>query len=134
MASIIKTINTRASADTAWGMIGDVGAVPALVSLISECRIDGDRRHCIMADGSQLTERVVTIDDAHRRLVYTVTDGPMPLEFHVAAVTVEPASNGATVTWRVDVLPDALAEPFAPMMEMVAQSMAENLDKSAVSA
>lgn len=52
MASIIKTINTRASADAAWGMIGDVGAVPELVSMITECRLDGDKRHCTMADGS----------------------------------------------------------------------------------
>ncbi len=134
MASIIKTINTRTSAEAAWAMIGDVGAVPALVSMITECQLVGNTRYCTMADGSKLAERVVTVDPDRKRLVYTVTEGPMPLEFHAATVSVEQTEDGARITWSVDILPDALAEPFAPMMDVIAQNMAENIDKASISA
>ena len=41
-------------------------------------------RSCALADGSELTERIVTVDDELRRLADTITQSPMPLTYHHA--------------------------------------------------
>lgn len=47
---------------------------------------DGSRR-CSMG-GMELVEEIVTVDDELRRFQYRITEGPMPLEFHLGTVDV----------------------------------------------
>ena len=51
MASIIKRFDIGSDAAQAWEMISDTGGVTRLTNLITDCRMDGDRRYCTMADG-----------------------------------------------------------------------------------
>ncbi|MEE2810977.1 MAG: SRPBCC family protein [Pseudomonadota bacterium] len=127
MTSIIKRFDVGADAAKAWGMISDTGGVTRLTNLITECRLDGDQRHCTMADGSHVTEDIISVDRENMRLVYTVTDGPMPLDFHCSTVQVLERGDAASVIWTVDIKPDALAEHMAPMMDMVAANMRDAL-------
>lgn len=127
MASITKTIPARGGAAKAWEKISDIGAVDKLVSLITSCALDGDTRLCTLPDGQAIKERIISVDHDARRVVYTVTDGPLPLEFHCAAVQVTEADSGAEVTWTVDVKPDEIAGPLSDMMDGAAQSMSEAL-------
>ena len=123
MASIIKRFDIGSDAAQAWEMISDTGGVTRLTNLITDCRMDGDRRYCTMADGSRLAEDIISVDGENMRLVYTVADGPMPLDFHCSTLQVQQSGGTASVVWTVDVKPDAVADHLSPMMDMVAASM-----------
>lgn len=127
MTSIIKQINVTASCEKAWEMVSDTGNVPALVSLITECRLEGNTRHCTMADGSKITEKIISVDPSHKRLAYTVTDGPLPMEFHCSTMQVFKNGNGARLEWSVDIMPDELTAHLEPMMDMVVDNIKTTL-------
>jgi len=127
MASITKHIPAAAGAQKAWQMVSDIGGVDKLVGMISTCSLDGDKRYCTFADGNGVTEQIIGVDETEKRVVYTVTEGPMPIEFHCSTVQVKDAADGAEVVWSVDIKPDALAQPMSDLMDAAAQSMAERL-------
>ena len=67
--------------------------------------------------GAELSEAIVAVDDALRRVAYTITAGPFPLEFHAASMQVSDAGGGrSTFCWTTDLKPDSLAEPFDGLM------------------
>lgn len=127
MASITKIIPAQAGAAAAWQKISDVGAVDKLVAMITTCALDGDTRTCTLGDGQAIKERVISVDEALQRVVYTITEGPMPMEFHCASVQVVEQADRTEVVWTVDVKPDEIAAPMAEMMDGAAQSMSEAL-------
>ncbi len=127
MATITKTIPAKSGAVAAWQKISDIGAVDKLVDMIAACSLEGDTRVCTLPDGQEIKERIITVDEAAKRVVYTVTDGPLPLEFHCASVQVTGATGQAQVVWTVDVKPDEIAAPLGEMMDAAAQSMAKIL-------
>lgn len=124
MAGITKTIPAAAGSKVAWKKISDIGAVDKLVDMIASCSLDGDVRTCTLPDGQTIKERVITVDEDVKRVVYTVTEGPLPMEFHCASVQVVEEDNQTNVVWIVDVKPDELAAPLSEMMDGAAQSMA----------
>lgn len=123
MASIVKEIDVAASADQAWMKVADAGGVDKLVGMITACRLDGDIRYCTMADGSKVVERVIAIDHRNRRLAYTITEGPIPLEYHSASMQVKDGGSGALLIWTWDFKPDELSGAVGPLMEAAADSM-----------
>jgi len=127
MAHIEKIIQVNASAAAAWEKVGDTAGVNNLVSLITACHQEGDTRYCTMADGSKITEKIVSHDSADKRFAYAVTEGPMPIEFHASSMQVFENGNGARIVWSVDVKPDSLVPMFEPMMDMAADSIREVL-------
>ena len=127
MANITKTIPVGVSAEQAWAKISEVGAVDKLIDLIATCSVEGDIRLCTLADGQEIKERIISVDDIAKRLVYTVTDGPIPLDFHCSSVQVLEEATKTSVVWTVDVKPDEVAVPLSSMMDSAAHSMSEAL-------
>ena len=123
MASIVKEIEVMASAEKAWSKVSDAGGVDKLVGMITACRLEGDTRYCTMADGSKVIERVIAIDETNQRLAYTITDGPIPLEYHSASMQVRDSDHGARLIWTWDFKPDHLSGAIEPLMDAAAESM-----------
>jgi len=80
MASIHKELEINAPAEDVWDAVRDVGAV---------------------------RERIVTMDDHARRLVYAVVD--WRTTHHNASFQVVPGDTGCRLVWITDLLPDSLA-------------------------
>ena len=58
-------------------------------------------------------EPIATCDDEERRLVYTALDSPLGATHYNGAVLVSGGAGGGTrVEWRIDVLPNPVAEPL----------------------
>ncbi|MFY0681039.1 MAG: SRPBCC family protein [Thalassovita sp.] len=127
MATISKTIPAASGVQNAWKMVSNIGAVDKLVDMIQSCELHDDLRICTLEDGQSIKEKIITVDADAKRLVYTITEGPMPIEFHCASVVVSATEHAAELTWTVDVKPDALAAPLSDMMDAVAASMAQRL-------
>lgn len=131
MASIRREISVGVSSEEAWAAIRDFGAVHRRVApgFLTAVRTDGNDRIVTFAMGAVVTERLVGADDDHRRLVYTVVDGPLGASHHQASVEVVDTEGEAParVIWITDVLPDEVAPIIDRMMDEGAAAMAATM-------
>ncbi len=119
MATIYRSVTVHLSAEDLWTRVADVGQISDLLDIVHKSSVSGDTRSCTLADGGQLTETIVGIDEEHQRVAYTITDSPFPIEFHAASMQVIDEGNGtSTLVWITDVKPDAMADGLAPMIEV----------------
>jgi len=127
MATITKRIPIATGPDRAWAALRDVGRPHrAFAGVLTDARLDGDRRVVTFANGMVVTEQIVTVDDRDRRLAYTVLDGPFT-HHHASFAVTEAADGGATVTWVTDLLPDDVAPMVEDLMDQGATALATTL-------
>lgn len=117
MATIVKEIPLSVSAEAAWERVSDVGNIASLISFIGTSELDGNTRVCTLQDGAQLNEKIVSVDTSLRRVVYTITDAPMPMDFHAASMEVKNDGAASKLVWTVDVLPNETMEHLEPMVD-----------------
>ena len=89
-----------------WALISDFGGLDRWMSGIDRCEVDGDVR-TLETMGMTLKERLVAQDDEARTQSYTLFEGPMPVEHHLATLSVEPDGDGTRFTWSYEVEPEA---------------------------
>jgi len=130
MATIRKQFEVPASADEVWAALRDFGAVhdKLATGFVAACALeeDGAVRLVTFANGMQVRERLVTLDEAERRLVYSASGGRAT--HHNAAAQVVPLGpRSCRFVWTTDLLPDAIAPAIEQMMEAGAQAMRARL-------
>ena len=132
MASVQRTVSIHAPAATVWSALRDVGALHTRLvpGFVSDCRLEGDVRTVTFADGSVVHERIIAIDDAQQRVVWSVQEAPFAHHNGAAQVHDEGRAD-CRVTWTADLLPDALAPHMAQMMEQGLQAMRRALEQRA---
>ena len=133
MASQLFDVTLRCSPDEAWDAVRDFAAVAERLApgFVTDAVLDGDVRTVTFFNGMVVRERLVSIDDEHRRLVYT-NDLP-GVEHHSASVRIHEIDGDpddgevCRLEWMTDVLPDAFAGPIGEMMaagiEIVARTL-----------
>jgi hypothetical protein len=117
MASIIRQFTLAAPAAEVWDAIADFGALHTRLvpGFVTDTTVDGDVRTVTFGNGMVVRERLVGMDPERRRLAYAnELEGAT---HHAASITIEDAGAGSRATWITDVLPDALADPVAAMMD-----------------
>jgi len=109
MASIHRELEINAPAEDVWDAIRDVGAVHTRLArqFVIDTQLDGDSRLVTLANGEVVRERIVTMDDHARRLVYAVVD--WRTTHHNASFQVVPGDTGCRLVWITDLLPYSLA-------------------------
>jgi hypothetical protein len=112
MASITKYIDINAPADAVWDALRDFGALHQRLvpGFVTEARMVGDDvRALTFSNGARARERLVTIDDDQRRLVYTVVESALNGTHDNSSAQVFDIGDGTSrFVWIKDVLPDAL--------------------------
>jgi mxaD protein len=103
-------VTVDAPPDAVWAKVGDFAGVGEFFPGIESFRLEGEDR-VIGMFGMEIRERLVSRDEATRTISYSVVDG-VPLESHLATITVEPAGDGSKVTWTYDVEPGEMAPIF----------------------
>lgn len=132
MASIRKEISIDAPRPAVWDAIRDVGAlhVRLVPGFVVDTRLDGEDRLVTMGNGAVVRERIVDVDDAARRLVWSIVGGRFA--HHNGAIqALEEPGGGTRVIWVADLLPHALAPQIAAMMEQGLAVMKRTLDRPA---
>lgn len=100
-----------------WAKVRDVGHVSGLLDVVTESSLAGNKRECKLATGADLSETILGIDEEHRRVAYTITASPFPIESHAASMQVIDAGDGRSVfRWITDVTPDEMADGLSPLM------------------
>ncbi|HEX4868591.1 MAG TPA: SRPBCC family protein [Acidimicrobiales bacterium] len=113
--------------DEVWALISDFGGLEGWMPGIDACTLDGDVR-TVQTANMEVKERLVSQDDAARTQSYSIIDGPIPIEHHLATLSVEPDGDGSKFTWAFEVLPDEMAGAFGPIYEGSAQAVKAQLE------
>ena len=79
-------------------------------------------------NGLVARERLVTVDDQSRRLVYTIVEG-RPQHYN-ASVEVLAEGDASRIGWIIDLLPDELAPVIESMMDEATKAMVKTLARA----
>ncbi len=117
MASIRKEISIDTSAEDAWDALRDWGALHERLApgFVTDVRLEGADRLVTFFNGAVARERLVDLDDAARRLSWSIVDGPYT--HHNGSAQVFGSADGVRFVWITDLLPDDLAPRTEAMME-----------------
>jgi carbon monoxide dehydrogenase subunit G len=117
MASIRKEVHIDVRPETAWAALRDVGAVHRRLApgFVSDVRLEDGARVVTFGNGMVARELIVDIDDAGRRLVWSVVGGRMT-HHNGAAQVFSDGEDGCRFVWVADLLPNDVAPAIAAMM------------------
>ena len=110
MAEGAVDVTVDAAPDAVWAKVGDFGGLCEFFPGIESFRLEGEDR-IIGMFGMEIRERLLSRDEAARTISYSVVGG-VPIERHVATITVAPEGDGSKVTWAYDVEPAEMAPVF----------------------
>jgi len=118
MASIRKSMSMGVDAARAWDAFRDVGSVHTRLArgFVTHTELEGDTRSVAFANGLVVREKIVTIDDGARRLVYSASGG-RTTHHNASFEVLDDGPGRARVVWTTDLLPNEAAPAVAGMME-----------------
>ncbi|MGD9879384.1 MAG: SRPBCC family protein [Reyranella sp.] len=127
MATLKREILVTGAAAPVWQKLRAFDQVHTKVApgFLTDLRMDKGDRVLTFFNGMVARERLVTLDDDNRRLVYAVVDG-QPSHYN-AAVQVFPEGSGSRVVWTIDLLPEELAPVIGGMMDAAVETMGKAL-------
>lgn len=129
MATIHKEITVKATVDQVWDAMRDIGALHTRLvpGFVVDTKLEPDARVVTFANGRMVRERIVTIDNDARRLVWSATGDR--LSHHNASAQVRDDGGGRTqITWIADLLPDSASDAIEQMMDAGMTAMQTALD------
>src|SRR5689334_18475088 len=133
MATIQREISIASPPERVWDAVRDVGAlhtrlVPGLV-VDTQLEDDNASRVVTFANGLEIRETIITIDDRSRRLAYAATGGRT--KHHNASVQVfADDSGGSRLVWITDSLPDEVGTVIHGLVEQGSQIMKRTLERA----
>jgi hypothetical protein len=117
VASIIKQVELSVPADAVWAKLRQVGAADRLFKgVLSGCRLDGDVRVVTFVNGFEAKERIIELDEANRRVAYSVIEGRFS-HHHASMQVIDDGAGKSRFLWISDFLPGEAAEMVAPLVD-----------------
>jgi hypothetical protein len=129
MATNRREFPLDSAADKVWAAVRDFSQVHTRVApgFLTALEMDGGDRIVTFFNGMVARERLVTLDDAGKRLVYSIPEGRFA--HYSAAVQVLPdGTEKCRLIWTIDLLPDELGPAVAGMMEHATPFMKKALE------
>ena len=127
MTTILRNIDVDATPEAVWAKVSDTSRISDLIGFVASSEQTGDTRVCNLEGGGSLTEKIVSVDPDLKRVLYSITDSPLGMDFHVASMQVEGNGSGTRLVWTVDVLPSEAAGHLAPLLDSACDDMSSSL-------
>ena len=129
MATVRKEIPIDAPAEHVWDVVRDVGAIHTrfVPGFVVNTQLEEGARIVTFANGHVARELIVTVDEADRRLVYSVV-GSVATHHNSSFQVFPVAANRALLVWITDILPDTAAPLLGEMIEAGSRVMKRTLD------
>ncbi|MFZ6004749.1 MAG: SRPBCC family protein [Actinomycetota bacterium] len=127
MADGKAEVTIARSPEDVWALIGRFEGLDEWMPGIDACEMAGDVRK-LQTMGMEIHEQLVDRDDTDHRISYSIVKSPMPLEHHLATLTVTPDGDGSRLEWAYEVRPDEMAAAFGPVYEGSAQAVKQKLE------
>ena len=130
MALIRKEIETTALPDDVWAAIRDIGALHTRLvpGFVIATRLESDARVVTFANGMEVREPIVDLDDVARRLVWSA-EGAGTTHYNASVQVVDGVGCASRVVWVADFLPHNKKGQIEAMMEQGMNVMKKTLDK-----
>jgi carbon monoxide dehydrogenase subunit G len=131
MASIRREVHIDARPETAWDALRDVGALHTRLvpGFVTDTRLEEGARVVTFGNGMVARELIVDVDDASRRVAWSVVGGGMT--HHNASAQVFPdGTTGCRFVWIADLLPNEMAPPIAAMIEQGIAVIKDTLERT----
>jgi carbon monoxide dehydrogenase subunit G len=134
MASIHQEIVIEARPERVWDAVRDVGAIHDRLApgFVVDTKIEdgGAARVVTFGNGMVARELIVDLDDAARRLAWSVVGGRFT--HHNASMQIFAEEGGRTrAVWIADLLPHELAAPVGGMIAQGLEAMKKMLERAA---
>jgi carbon monoxide dehydrogenase subunit G len=130
VASIHKDIEIKRDSASVWDAIRDVGSIHKRLvpGFVTDCRLDGDSRMVTFANGMEVREIIVDVDDETHRHSWSAR--AESLTHHNASVQVYPeGKDRCRVVWIADVMPHAAAASMGDMIQQGLNAMKQTLER-----
>jgi carbon monoxide dehydrogenase subunit G len=117
MASIRRETYIDARPETAWDALRDVGALHTRLvpGFVVDTKLEPGARVVTFGNGLVVRELIVDVDDASRRVAWSVVGGPMT--HHNASAQVFAEGDGCRFVWIADLLPEEMAPQITALIE-----------------
>ncbi len=127
MASIRKEFMIDAAPEIVWEAMRDIGALHTKLvpGYVTDCKLDGNARIVTFGNGLVVREVIVDIDDAARRVSWTIPDGRLA-HYHASSQVFD-KDGRAKVIWIADFLPHEARSQVAGMIDAGASAMQKAL-------
>ena len=132
MASIRREVLIATRPENAWAALRDVGAVHTRLApgFVTDVRLEDGARVVTFGNGMVARELIVDVDDAARRVAWSVVGGRMT--HHNASAQVFPdGETRCRFVWIADLLPNEVAPAIASMIEQGIAVIKETLESAA---
>src|SRR6185436_8931841 len=116
MATVHKDIVINVPPSQAWDALRDVGALHTrlVAGFVTDCRVEGETRTVTFANGLVARERIVSVDDAARRVAWSAT-GERLTHHNASAQVLDDVGGQTRIVWIADLLPHEMAPAIAGM-------------------
>ena len=134
MPRVTQTITIQASVDAIWQVISDFGAGSRYIAMVTHCTMQGKGmgalRTLTYLDGSVISERLETVDEAAHRLSYTLLSDT-PFGNCLTTIVLYTLSPEHTeLTWSANFQPTSLpANEAVSLMESMLSENCQALKK-----
>lgn len=130
MASVRREITVKPGPEKVWDVLRDVGALHTRLvpGFVVNTELEPAARNVTFANGMVVRERIVSIDDGARRIVWSATGGALT-HHNASAQALEDPDGHTRVVWIADLLPDSAAHGVAEMMNAGMAAMRTALDQ-----
>jgi polyketide cyclase/dehydrase/lipid transport protein len=118
MASIRREVRIAARPETAWDALRDVGALHTRLvpGFVTDTKLEPGARIVTFGNGMVVRERMLDVDETHRRVAWSAESALMT--HHNASAQVFPdGPDRCRFVWIADLLPDEAAPAIAGMIE-----------------
>ena len=128
MGSIIKRLGLDRDADTVWSIVRDFEQPDRFVpGFVTKLAASPTERILQFSNGTIALERLVTLSDKERRLVYSIIGGRAS-HYNSALEVRQCVDHTSELIWTIDVLPDELIPYIEENMNRAAAIMEQSLN------
>ncbi|MBM1172544.1 SRPBCC family protein [Microvirga arabica] len=131
MASETVEIMTKATPETVWDAIRDVGALHTRLvpGFVVDTRLEPGARIVTFGNGMIVREPIIALDEDRCRLVWSAEGAG--LSHYNASVQVFATQGGSRAVWIADFLPDSASAQVQSMMQDGISVLKATMDKTA---
>lgn len=117
MSTTVVERELSCSIGDAWQLLADVGNLQrAFPGIVQDTQLNADGvRTVTFAGGPVIREQIVTVDQARRRVAYSILGGRFTS--HAASMQIVQGECGARLVWITDCLPESATGVVQGLME-----------------
>ena len=118
MASIRREVLIDAPVEHVWDALRDVGAIHKRLApgFVTDVRLEPGARVVTFGNGMVVRERMISVDDAERRVAWSAT-GELLSHHNASAQVFAEGARKTRFVWIADLLPDEAAPAITEMIE-----------------